>query len=41
MARGAQIDELTYEPIREPEFDRAVGIVLDSLRRRRPAMTIR
>ena len=41
MAHEAQIDELTYEPIREPEFDRAVGIILESLHRRRPIMTIR
>lgn len=37
----ADVDELTYEPVEEPEFDQAVGIILESLRRRQPAMTIR
>jgi len=37
----AQLDALTYEPVREPECDRAMGIILESLRRREPTMTIR
>jgi hypothetical protein len=37
----AQLDELTYEPVREPELDRTVGLILESLRRREPTMTIR
>ena len=41
MANEPEMDELTYEPVQEPEFDRAVGIVIESLRRRRPTMTIR
>jgi hypothetical protein len=40
MAKQSKTDELTYEPIREPDFDRAVGIISESLRRRRPTMTI-
>jgi hypothetical protein len=36
-----QLDELTYEPVREPELDPAMGIILESLRRREPTMTIR
>jgi hypothetical protein len=36
-----RLDELTYEPVREPELDPAVGIILESLRRRQPTMTIR
>ena len=35
------IDELTYEPVQEPEFDPAVGLIIESLRRRPPTMTIR
>jgi hypothetical protein len=35
-----RLDELTYEPVREPELDPAVGIILESLRRRQPMMTI-
>jgi hypothetical protein len=35
-----RLDELTYEPIREPELDPAVGIILESLCRRQPTMTI-
>ena len=30
----AQLDELTYQPIREPDFEPAAGIILESLRRR-------
>ena len=41
MEDEAQIDELTYEAVGEPEFDRAVGIIVESLRRRQPAVTIR
>jgi hypothetical protein len=41
MVEEAQIDGLTYEPIQEPELDRAVGIILESLRRRQPTRTIR
>jgi hypothetical protein len=37
----AKPDELTYEPVREPELDRAMGMILESLRRREPTMTIR
>ena len=37
----AHIDELIYEPVQEPEFDPAVGLILESLRRRPPTMTIR
>jgi hypothetical protein len=36
-----QLDELTYEPVREAELDRAVGLILESLRRRHPTTTIR
>jgi hypothetical protein len=38
---AAPLDELTYEPVREPELDPAIGLILDSLRRREPTMTIR
>jgi len=41
MAKKAHEDELTYEPIRQPEPDLAAGIILESLRRREPTMTIR
>jgi hypothetical protein len=41
MAANSRIDDLTYEPVREAELDRAVGIILESLRRRQPTMTIR
>lgn len=41
MVEKAQIDDLTYEPVQEPEFDQAVGLILESLRRRQPTMTIR
>ena len=41
MANQPEIDELTYEPVQEPELDRAVGIILESLRRRQLTMTIR
>lgn len=41
MVAEDQIDELTYEPVKEPEFDPAVGLILESLRRRPPTMTIR
>ena len=37
----AKPDELTYEPVREPVLDAAIGLILDSLRRRQPPMTIR
>ncbi len=36
-----RLDELTYEPFREPELGPAMGIILESLRRRQPTMTIR
>ena len=36
-----RLDELTYEPVREPELDPAVGVILESLRRREPTRTIR
>ena len=36
-----RLDELTYEPVREPEGDPAVGLIRESLRRRQPEMTIR
>jgi len=39
--REAALDELVYEPVAEPALDPAVGLVLESLRRRQPAMTIR
>ncbi len=35
-----RLDELTFEPVREPELDPAVGIILESLHRRQPTMTI-
>ena len=35
------IDELTYEPVQQPEFDPVVGFILESLRRRPPTVTIR
>jgi wyosine [tRNA(Phe)-imidazoG37] synthetase (radical SAM superfamily) len=37
---AAQLDELTYEPLCEPELDPALGLILESLRRRQPARTI-
>lgn len=40
MANDAKIDELTYEPVGEPEVDPAVGVILESLRRRQPTRTI-
>lgn len=36
----AQFDELTYEAVREPELDPTLGLILESLRRREPTMTI-
>lgn len=33
---AGRLDELTYEPVRELESDRAVGLILESLRRRQP-----
>jgi hypothetical protein len=41
MRDDSPFDELTYEPVGEPEFDPATGIVLESLRRRQPTRTIR
>jgi hypothetical protein len=41
MVAEDPIDELTYEPVQESEFDPAVGLTLESLRRRLPTMTIR
>ena len=40
MRDGSQFDEITYEPVGEPELDPATGIVLESLRRRQPMRTI-
>jgi hypothetical protein len=40
MLEEAQIDELTYEPVLEPEFDRAMAVVLEQMRQY-PTMTIR
>ena len=34
MAEKAQIDELTYGSVQEPEFDPAVAVVLQQLHRR-------
>jgi len=34
-----EIDDLTYGPVSEPET--ALGLILESLRRREPTMTIR
>lgn len=36
-----QLDELTFEPVREPAGDPAVGLIPESLRRREPEMIIR
>ena len=41
METEPQIIDLTYEPVQDPEFDPAVGLILESLRRRPPTMTIR
>jgi len=41
MAKKADVDDLTYEPIQQPEPDLAAGIILESLRRRGLMMTIR
>ena len=40
METAPQIDELTFEPVREPEFDRAMVLVLEQMRQY-PTMTIR
>ena len=40
MKAEPQIDELTYEPVREPAFDRAMALVLEQMRQY-PTMTIR
>jgi len=40
METEPQIDELTYEPIPEPAFDRAMALVLEQMRQY-PTMTIR
>jgi hypothetical protein len=37
----ADADKLTYEPIGAPELDPAMGLILESLRRREPTMEIR
>ena len=40
METEPQIDELTYEPVREPAFDAAMALVLEQMRQY-PTMTIR
>ena len=40
METAPQIDELTYEPDREPAFDAAMALVLEQMRKY-PTMTIR
>lgn len=35
-----RLDDLTYEPVRVPELDLAMDIILESLRRRQPTITI-
>jgi hypothetical protein len=40
METAPQIDELTYEPVREPAFDAAMALVLEQMRQY-PTMTIR
>ena len=40
METDTRIDELTYEPVPEPAFDRAMALVLEQMRHY-PTMTIR
>jgi hypothetical protein len=35
------INDLTFEPVRDPQSDPAVGLILESLRRREPTPTVR
>lgn len=37
----AQLDELTFEPVRQPDRDPAAGLIPEILRRREPERTIR
>ncbi len=41
MVAGGYIDEVIFEPVQDSEFDPAMGLILESLRRRPPTMTIR
>ena len=40
METEPQIDELTFEPVREPEFGPTIALVLEQMRQY-PTMTIR
>ena len=40
METAPQIDDLTYEPVREPAFDAAMAVVLEQMRQY-STMTIR